>query len=176
MGAGALATARRVAGVACVWALATGIVLALLMLGLEPGVEFLLVPASAVAVFGPAWLVAALCQPLNALSFATDGIHFGTADYAYLRNAMIAATAAGAISLAAIDRSSGDALTYVWFATALWILIRSVAGVVRIWPGLGHAPLREPPEGSASQSPDPTALERPEQGDDPQSREHGRPD
>lgn len=141
LGAGAVATARRVAGVACGWALATGAALALLMLGLEAGVEFLLVPASALAAFGPAWWVAALCQPLNALSFATDGIHFGTADYAYLRNAMIVATGAGAILLAGIDRTGQDALSYVWLATALWIGIRSTAGVVRIWPGIGNAPL-----------------------------------
>ena len=102
---------------------------------------FLLVPASALSAFGPAWLVCALCQPLNALSFATDGIHFGTADYTYLRNGMAAATVAAALALAVVDRDAPTALAAIWLASALWSVIRSGVGVARIWPGVGRAPL-----------------------------------
>jgi len=34
------------------------------------------------------------------------------------------------------------ALLWVWLVTAGWIGVRAVLGVVRIWPGVGRAPLR----------------------------------
>jgi MATE family multidrug resistance protein len=127
LGAGRPQLARRVAGVACAWGLGTGVVLTLAM----------------GAAFAAAWIVCALAQPLNALSFVTDGIHWGTGDYRFLRNAMIGATAAGAaILLLAVDRSAPDALTLVWLVTAGWIAVRAVFGVARIWPGIGASPLR----------------------------------
>jgi MATE family multidrug resistance protein len=38
----------------------------------------LLLPPSAVNIFFSAWLMAVITQPINALAFATDGIHRGT--------------------------------------------------------------------------------------------------
>ena len=137
LGAGSREQTRRVAVVVCQWSLGTGIVLGGAMLLSTELVKQLFVPSSAFAVFGTAWFIAAVSQPLNALSFGTDGIHWGTGDYRYLRNAMIAATVVGALAIYVIDEGAPDALTLVWLATALWILIRAVLGLIRIWPGSG---------------------------------------
>jgi MATE family multidrug resistance protein len=34
-------------------------------------------------------------------------------------------------------------LRSVWIATAVWITIRAAFGVLRVWPGIGQAPLRD---------------------------------
>ena len=99
-----------------------------------------LVPAGALPLFPAAWQLLALAQPLNAVSFVTDGIHWGTRDYTYLRNAMFAATSAGLIGIATLP-ATPDALAMIWRVTAIWIAVRAVFGVLRIWPGIGAAPL-----------------------------------
>ena len=141
LGASRIELARRVAGVACLWGVATGAALALLMIAGGPLVERVLVPPAAWPLFTSAWIIAAAAQPLNALSFVTDGVHWGTGDYAYLRNGMIAATAIGAAGLSLIDVHAPGALTQVWLVTAVWIAARTAVGSLRIWPALGHAPL-----------------------------------
>jgi MATE family multidrug resistance protein len=143
-GADRLAYARRVAGVACVWSIGTGVVLGVVMLLGEGIVARLLVPPGALPLFGAAWIVAALSQPLNAVSFATDGIHWGTGDYRFLRNAMAAATGTGALAIYLLDESAPGALTRIWLVTAAWITIRAAFGLLLIWPGIGAAPLRRP--------------------------------
>jgi len=87
-------------------------------------------------VFGPAWRVLALSQPLSALSFATDGIHWGTSDFRYLRNAMLVATGVSAAVL-----GSAGSLEAVWWISLVWMTVRAGFGVVRVWPGVGRAPL-----------------------------------
>ena len=98
-------------------------------------------PASAVATFTAAWLIASLSQPFNAIAFITDGIHWGTSDYRYLRNGMFLATVSGAFLLFLIDPTGDDAFRTVWTVTFAWIVIRAVIGAVRVWPGIGRAPL-----------------------------------
>lgn len=142
IGANRIEVARRVAAVASLWGLATGFaVMAAMLLGRD-GVMWLLVPAGAEVAFASPWLPASLAQPVNALSFVTDGIHWGTGDYRYLRNAMFAATGTGALLLSSIDVTAADALVQVWIVTAAWIALRTVFGVARVWPGIGKAPLR----------------------------------
>ncbi len=142
LGAQQVDLARRAAAVSVQWALGTGFALALL-LGLgEDAVMALLVPAEARTVFASAWWVACLAQPLNALSFATDGIHWGASDYRFLRNAMLAATAASLGALQFVDLQAESALFSIWLITVAWIGIRALLGVARIWPGIGSAPLR----------------------------------
>jgi len=142
LGAGRPDQARRVAGLACGWGLATGVLLSVLCLGGRDAVGFLLVPAEARALFRSAWLPAALSLPLNALGFATDGIHFGAGDYRFLRNAMVLCTALGAATLIQIDPASPSALWWIWVVTLGWNAVRAGFGVARIWPGIGRAPLR----------------------------------
>jgi MATE family multidrug resistance protein len=134
--------ARRVARYSAWWSLGTGIALAAFMLLVTPGVISLLVPAAAVSVFMPAWVISSLTQPINALAFITDGIHWGTSDYRFLRNAMFAATGSGVIALLLVDTTQPDALTWVWLATSLWICVRAVFGVFRVWPGMASSPLQ----------------------------------
>jgi MATE family multidrug resistance protein len=135
--------ARRVAFVACSWSLGTGVALALAMWLGQEAVAGLLVPPDARAVFATAWIISALSMPLNALSFATDGIHWGTSDYRFLRNAMLAATGGGVLALLLLDEGSAASLAWVWVITAGWIAVRAVFGVARIWPGIGASPLAE---------------------------------
>lgn len=146
VGSGQTVAARRVAAISSGWGVALGALLAVLMLLGRGWIVQLLVPAAAVSLFIPAWLAAAAIQPVNALAFVTDGVHWGTGDFRFLRNAMLLATlSAGGILLATIDETAAGALTYVWIITALWITVRAVFGVLRIWPGIGRAPLIAPP-------------------------------
>jgi len=140
IGAASMAQARRVAVVVCAWSLGTGVVLGLGMWAGTPLFVRLLVPPEAVAVFTVPWLIAAFTQPINALSFATDGLHWGTGDFRYLRNAVAVATAAGALAVYLLDESRPDALALVWVFTGGWITIRAVFGLIRIWPGFGRTP------------------------------------
>ena len=138
--------ALRVARLGVLWGLGTGLALSLL-LGLgEPVVAALLVPPEARAVFAGAWPVFVLAQPFSALSFVTDGIHWGARDYAYLRNGMLVASGLGLAGLYVVALQTRDGapprLDLVWGVTLAWIAVRSAFGCLRIWPGVGHAPLR----------------------------------
>ena len=135
--------ARKVAHLACVWSLAAGTLLAFAMLFGRTSAAGLFVPESALALFMPAWLVAAAVQPISALSFVTDGIHWGTGDYRYLRNVVVLATGCGLTAIQLLDLSQSGSFTQIWLITAFWILIRGLLGVLRIWPGIGKAPLRQ---------------------------------
>ena len=144
LGADQIRHARRVAAIACFWGAGTGIVLTVVMLVASSGVAAAFLPREVHALFGAAWIVFALAQPANALAFVTDGIHWGTSDYRFLRNAMIASTGAGLIALYAIGPSGPHALTVIWAITAGWIAIRTLFGITRIWPGFGANPLKLP--------------------------------
>jgi MATE family multidrug resistance protein len=133
--------ARRVAVIACQWGVGSGLALVAAMLLGEGAVARLLVPPAAREVFSDAWLVLALAMPLNAVSFVTDGIHWGTRDYRYLRNVMLSASAVGTLLLLALPLQGDAALTGVWLVTSLWITVRALFGWLRVWPGIGNAPL-----------------------------------
>jgi MATE family multidrug resistance protein len=141
LGARRIALARRVARIACGWGLLTGLALAVAMLLAEGVVARGLVPPSARPAFALPWLLAAIAQPINALSFVTDGIHWGTRDYRYLRNAMLTATGlAAAVLLAAEDAARID-LAGVWLITGFWTTLRAGFGIARLWPGRALGPL-----------------------------------
>ena len=144
VGAGAPRVARRVAGVASEWALGAGVLLVVLLAVARDGFAWLLVPEEARAAFAHVWMVAILAQPLNALAFVTDGIHWGTGDYRYLRNVMMLATAAGVLGLLVIDPAESGSFLAIWIVTAGWIGVRAVFGILRVWPGIGAAPLALP--------------------------------
>ncbi len=144
LGSGWVSEARRVAGVAALWAVVLGALLGLGMWLFRDGIATLLVPPVAHALFFPAWLLAAAVQPINALAFVTDGIHWGTGDFRYLRNAMFVATGAGALGLWGIEAAGIASLLWVWIVTDGWIAIRAIAGVLRVWPGIRSAPLAQP--------------------------------
>lgn len=141
LGAGKPGLGRSVARAVCWWSLGTGFMLAFIMVAGTPVAEFLLVPATAHELFLVPWVVSAATQPVNAIAFATDGIHWGTGDFRFLRNVMLLSTAAGVAGLFFIDLETADALVWVWLVTGMWIALRAALGFVRIWPGIGKAPL-----------------------------------
>ena len=143
MGPGRLEQARRVAWLVCAWSAATGVILSAAMwLGRNLLVRLLL-PPSAGDIFFSAWLMSVVFQPINALAFASDGIHWGTGDFRFLRNVMLAATTFGGIAIYLLDETVSGALTRIWLITACWIAIRAGFGVLRIWPGFGKSPLKK---------------------------------
>lgn len=143
IGPARLAQARRVARLVCIWSVATGIFLSAVMALGQNLVVWLLLPPSATKIFLAAWWMAVISQPLNALAFATDGIHWGTGDFRYLRNVMISATTIGGMAIYLLDETVSGALTRIWLITAFWIAIRALFGVLRIWPGIGKSPLKK---------------------------------
>jgi len=40
-----------------------------------------------------------------------------------------------------LNEASASALTWIWALTVAWITIRMLFGLVRVWPGVGEAPL-----------------------------------
>lgn len=140
-GSGHIDRALRVARLVCQWSLLIGIGLLVLMLAITSHVGNLLVPASGLSLFGPAWVVAALLQPLAALAFVTDGIHWGTGDFRFLRNAVTTATICSAIVLLATEAAGWSSLTLIWWITGFWVFIRAGFGIVRLWPGTAGSPL-----------------------------------
>ena len=141
-GSGRMRHAKRVAILTTVWSLGAGVLLMIGMLVTTPWVTAALVPEDTAAIFLAAWLVAALSQPLNALAFITDGIHWGTSDYGFLRNAMIAATVCGLAGLQRIATDQLEAFTNVWLVTLLWMGVRAFFGLLRLYPGIGNSPFR----------------------------------
>ena len=141
-GSGRMRHARRIAILTSCWSLGAGLLLMIGMLASTPWVAAAFVPPDAAAVFLAAWTAASLSQPLNAIAFITDGIHWGASDYGFLRNAMIAATACGWIGLQLIAVDHPDAFATVWLITALWIGIRAFGGLLRLYPGIGNSPFR----------------------------------
>jgi MATE family multidrug resistance protein len=140
LGARRVDLARRVASVSCGWGAATGLLIGAAMLGIEDAMARGFVPVDAQAAFRPAWRALAFAQVLGALSFVTDGLHWASRDYAFLRNAMLLSTACGLVGLWLVDPSSPDALLLVWIVTGAWMGVRAGFGVARIWPGFGRSP------------------------------------
>lgn len=141
LGCGDRGQARRVAGMVCLWSFGAGLLLAIGMgLGTR-WVALAMVPAAARPLFPMAWLAALLFQPINAFAFATDGIHWGSGDFGYLRNAMLGACAAGVLAVLLLDTTRPDALVWLWVVTGGWVTLRALFGILRIWPGGGGSPL-----------------------------------
>ncbi len=141
-GQGNIQLARHVATLVCRWSLWVGIAMGIAMIVGQTPIIWLLLPESAVHVFIPAWIVAALIQPISALSFATDGVHWGTGDFRFIRNAMIVASTLAVAALWFTGYMQPQALLcWIWGAHGLWTATRAVFGLMRIWPGSRNAPL-----------------------------------
>ena len=140
-GPGRFDKARIVARMVCIWSLLIGVALTTVMLLYSSLFAGLLVPLSGAAFFYPAWSVSAVFQPVAAIAFVTDGIHWGTGDFRYLRNAVIVATIIGLSLLLTAEAVDKQSLTLIWWITGFWLLVRSVFGTIRIWPGTSRCPL-----------------------------------
>jgi len=134
-------TGRDVARVVCQWSVATGVALGVAMLAAESWMRRVYIPPSAAPLFAAPWRIAALCQPISGLTFGTDGVHFGTGDFRFLRNVVLAALVAGGAVIVWTDASAAWALNAVWWSFVVWTSLRAVAGMLRVWPGRPTAPL-----------------------------------
>ena len=143
IGKDALNWAKKVVTVGAQWALGTGFALGTLMWLGRALVMDAFVPATAFTVFIPAWAVSALSQPINAIAFLTDGAHWGTGDYRFLRNVMLAATTVGVIGVQLINPSAPNALLLLWLAATAWASTRAIFGWLRVSPGIGNSPFKE---------------------------------
>jgi len=142
MGRNAIDWVKRVVRVGVSWSLWTGVALgALMWLGRDIVIAFL-IPETAVRAFLPAWAVSAISQPVNSLAFLTDGVHWGTGDYRYLRNAMIVAAVVGFGGIWLLDLVGISSLFWVWIVVGAWVVVRATFGVLRIWPGIGNSVFR----------------------------------
>jgi multidrug resistance protein, MATE family len=142
LGAEDILRARKVASYSALWSFGIGLMLSAAMLVNTQLAIDLFVPEEAVSVFIPAWIIASLSHPFSALAFVTDGVHWGTGDYRYLRNAMLVASLIGITALFLIDIKSTYALMLVWVITIVWISTRATFGMLRVWPAIGDAPLK----------------------------------
>ena len=130
---------KQVVRVGIGWSIGTGVVLGSSMwLGRE-AVITLLVPVSSISVFLPAWAISSFSQPINSLAFLTDGAHWGTGDYPFLRNAMLIATVVGLGAISIFNAWGVQTLFWIWVVTGLWVVIRALFGLLRIWPGIGKS-------------------------------------
>ena len=143
MGQKSIPWAKQVIRVGIAWSIGTGVVLGALMWWVRQPVIGFMVPAASVSVFLPAWAISALSQPFNSLAFLTDGAHWGTGDYRFLRNAMFAATLVGLAGIWLVERGQHTTLYGVWVVTAVWVLVRAGFGVLRVWPGIGNSVFRK---------------------------------
>ncbi len=140
-GSGSIGKARKVCVLVCQWSLLIGITLLLIMFAGAGYIASVLVPASALTLFFPAWTVSAVFQPIAALAFVTDGIHWGTGDFRFLRNVVVVSTLCGAAALVFAEVLSISSLTLIWWITGVWVFLRAGCGMLRIWPGSAGSPL-----------------------------------
>tara|TARA_B100000953_G_scaffold299026_1_gene297564 strand:+ start:222 stop:1556 length:1335 start_codon:yes stop_codon:yes gene_type:complete len=134
--------ARKAAALTIAWSVASGFLLMALLLLLQKPLTELMVPEDAIFLLPGAWLISCLCQPVNGLCFATDGVHWGTSDYGFMRNTVVLATVVGVTGLQFIDIADENCLPQVWLLCVCTIALRGILGVLRIWPGIGNAPLK----------------------------------
>jgi MATE family multidrug resistance protein len=149
-GQDSIPSARNVSRIGLIWSLGTGISLGALMWLGRNWVIQLMVPETSIQFFIGAWLVSALTQPINAVSFLTDGVHWGTGDFAYLRNAMLLVSLSSMLGLWVLERSGASTLLWIWILVGVWNLLRAAFGLLRIWPGIGRSVFRKGELGSTS--------------------------
>lgn len=76
------------------------------------------------------WMVL-LMQPINAIAFMFDGIFKGLGEAKYLRNVLLIATFAGFWPTLLVFDYLGLKLYAIWIAFFVWMLIRSLALVIK---------------------------------------------
>ena len=141
-GSNQIRRARAVSLLVCKWSLLIGVLLTAAMLAGTNVCALLLVPETGRALFFSAWTVSSLFQPIAALAFVTDGIHWGTGDFRFLRNVVVLSTVCGGAALLTLEAFDQASLLLIWWITGFWVLIRAVLGIIRIWPGSASSPLR----------------------------------
>jgi len=142
IGKGSLSDVKNVVRVAMIWSTGTGAFLGVLLWLGRILIANWMVPPASVSVFLASWGIFAFSQPFNSLAFLTDGVHWGTGDYRFLRNAMFISSAAAIIGTWFLEQSGAGSLVWIWALIGIWILLRGGFGLLRIWPGIGNSPFK----------------------------------
>ena len=125
----ARATARRVT----LWGLATGTLVALVLLAVRGVLPGLFTDDPAVlARAGLVWWFLAGMQPLAGVVFALDGVLMGAGDVGYLRTVTIGSAVLGFLPLSLLARPLDWGLAGVWTGLTLFIALRLVAVLRRV--------------------------------------------
>nr|WP_233494470.1 MATE family efflux transporter [Mesonia sp. K7] len=83
------------------------------------------------AVFSSVFWIVLLMQPINAIAFMFDGIFKGLGEAKYLRNVLMVATFLGFWPTLLLFDKLGLQLHAIWIAFTVWMLIRSLALVIK---------------------------------------------
>lgn len=86
---------------------------------------------SVLQIFYSVFFIVILMQPLNSIAFTLDAIFKGLGETAYLRNTLLGATFLGFIPMIYFSKWMGWGLKGVWFAFAIWMLIRTAALIIK---------------------------------------------
>ncbi|MGB1251364.1 MAG: MATE family efflux transporter [Candidatus Promineifilaceae bacterium] len=142
VGAGDWKTAKDVARVCIGWAIGTGVALSAVFLASQTWVAHAFVTPSAHPEFYSAWGIATIGLGVSAIAFLTDGVHWGTGDYRFLRNVMLISSVIAGSMLLLINRTAlaDNALFWIWAFTMLWSTVRAILGLLRVWPGIWNSP------------------------------------
>jgi MATE family multidrug resistance protein len=139
IGQDSISGAKKVTRIALAWSTGSGILIGILMwLGRNLVIDWM-VPEASRLLFMPSWGILALSQPFNSLAFLTDGVHWGTGDYRYLRNTMLISSLIGIVGAWILERGRETTLIMIWLLISGWILLRGFFGLIRIWPGIGRS-------------------------------------
>ncbi|MEH6705209.1 MAG: MATE family efflux transporter [Galbibacter orientalis] len=83
------------------------------------------------ALFSSVFWIVLIMQPVNAVAFMFDGIFKGLGEASYLRNVLLAATFLGFAPTLFLFNFFGFKLYAIWIAFFVWMLIRSLALVIK---------------------------------------------
>lgn len=74
-------------------------------------------------------------QPINSIAFVFDGINYGSFDFAYSAHSMVMVAVASIGCLFILSKSYG--FIGIWIALTIYMVLRALAGVLRIGSGTG---------------------------------------
>lgn len=86
---------------------------------------------SVIMLFSSVFWIVLLMQPVNAIAFMFDGIFKGLGEAKYLRNLLLVATFLGFTPVLLLGDYFGLGLHAIWIAFFVWMLIRSIALVIK---------------------------------------------
>jgi putative MATE family efflux protein len=133
LGGGRPAEARETASRVALWGLATGVLVAVLLLALRDVVLPLFTDDPAVLAHGAlVWWFLAGIQPVAGVVFALDGVLMGAGDVAYLRTVTIGSAVLGFLPLSLLAGPLGWGLAGVWTGLALFVALRLAGVLLRV--------------------------------------------
>lgn len=113
-----------------------GLLLALVLsIGLRPIMTFFTADSSVLHVLAQGTLFVAGTQPLNALAFVFDGVHYGVSDFEYAAYSMMVVGLLSSICLLVAPSFLGP--RGVWLGLTLLMTLRVAAGLLRLGTATG---------------------------------------